>query len=122
MENIAHMVDEVCKKVGTRWLPIGAKIDKGEEIPKEECNPSQEDYQIYEETTLNSVEEETKRYNQNSDSCINHSILQLLEIPSIPYNEIDLDKGESTIEDPILEEHKALQNEFEKVGNPILND
>ena len=25
MEMIAHMVDEVCKKVGTRWLPLGAK-------------------------------------------------------------------------------------------------
>ena len=68
------------------------------------------------------MEEEIQRYNQNSDLCTNHSILQLLEIPSSPYNEINLDKGESTIEDPILEEHKALQNEFEKVGNPILND
>ena len=25
MENISHMVDEVCKKVGTIWLPLGAK-------------------------------------------------------------------------------------------------
>ena len=41
MKRIAHMVDEVCQKVGTRWLPPGAKRDKGEEIPKEERNPSQ---------------------------------------------------------------------------------
>ena len=25
MRNISHMVDEVCKKVETRWLPLGAK-------------------------------------------------------------------------------------------------
>ena len=28
MENIAHMVDEVCKEVGTRCFPPGAKRDK----------------------------------------------------------------------------------------------
>ena len=28
MERIAHMVDEVCKKVGTRGLPPIAKIDE----------------------------------------------------------------------------------------------
>ena len=49
MEIISHMVDEVCKKVATRWLPLEAKIDKGEEIPKEEHNPSQEYFQIDEE-------------------------------------------------------------------------
>ena len=24
-ERIVHMVDEVCKEVGTRWLPLGSK-------------------------------------------------------------------------------------------------
>ena len=28
MENIAHMVDEVCNKVGTSCLPPGTKRDK----------------------------------------------------------------------------------------------
>ena len=28
MENIAHMVDEVCKEVGTRCFPPRAKRDK----------------------------------------------------------------------------------------------
>ena len=28
MENISHMVDEVCKKVGTRCFPPGTKRDK----------------------------------------------------------------------------------------------
>ena len=28
MENISHMVDDVCKKVGTRCFPPEAKIEK----------------------------------------------------------------------------------------------
>ena len=62
------MVDEVCKKVGTRWLPPRAKRDKGEEIPKEEHNPALEDCQLDEEPevdpTLSYVEEETQSYNK----------------------------------------------------------
>ena len=64
---IAHMVDELCKKVGTIWFPPKPKIDKGEETLKEDTNPSQEDCQIDEEPegepTLSYVEEETQRYN-----------------------------------------------------------
>ena len=42
MENIAHMVDEVCKKFDTSCLPPGAKRDK-------EVKPKlwQEEIQIY---------------------------------------------------------------------------
>ena len=28
MKSIAHMVDEVCKKVGTRWFPPKSKTDE----------------------------------------------------------------------------------------------
>ena len=51
-----------------------------------------------------------------------NSILQILEIPSSPYNESDLENGDSMVEDLILEEHKELQNDFENARNPILND
>ena len=39
IKRISHMVDEVCKKVGTRWFPPTAKREEEEEIPLKKHNP-----------------------------------------------------------------------------------
>ena len=83
MERIAHMVDEVCKKVGTRWLPPGAKRD--EEDTDAHPQPSTVTERSHEPTNSTMDEEEDTPLKEHEEG-INHLVFDI--------HEVEIDEGE----------------------------